>query len=138
MSPDTLDFVWDCEERGTVQSAAAGSLRVGGRDGWSPEHLVSVAAEADVMARFLQLAGSEGLGILGYVSAVNLAIEGADAAGYRIVVRPCVVLADPSEEAAARRLLSRAFELSPVCRSLKAICLEGSFVVEPDCREGGT
>ncbi|HEX7877925.1 MAG TPA: hypothetical protein VF720_00865 [Candidatus Eisenbacteria bacterium] len=137
MGRDTLDLVWDCDECGTVQSAAAGSLRVGGRDGWSPEHLVSVAAEADLMARFLQLAGREELNVLGYLSAVNLGVKRGDAGGFRVVVRPCVVLAGPAEEPAARRLLDRAFGESPVCRSLKAVRLEAAFVVEPGGRSGG-
>lgn len=129
MDKSGIDLIWNSEDTGTAESATAGELSVGGREGWNAEELLSVAVQADLMSRFLGLAGERKLTVLGYVSAVNLVTPPAPDNQFEVMLRPCVVLADPGDEPAARELMNAARKESPVCNSLTRVHLESTFVV---------
>ena len=109
-------------------SAPLRRSRRGTADARTAEELLSVAVEADLMSRFLELAAGKGMPVLGYVSAVNLIRSGHLAGDLEVMVRPCVVLVDSQDEPAARQLLHAALENSSICRSLTNVRLEGTFV----------
>lgn len=128
MNGGSVDLLWDAGACGVAESPRAGTLTVGGRSGWSPTELLSLAIESDLMALFLERT-AESLTVLGFVSAVQLHdVTGGDT-GYEAEVRPCVILARAGDEPVARRLMVEALGASAVCASLKRVRLEPEFVI---------
>jgi hypothetical protein len=80
------------------------SLSVG--DDWSPEALLSLGAESDLMTTFIGLANEASLQVLGYVSAGQF-VDVADE-GRRLAISVCIVVGSAADEAMAEETWSDA------------------------------
>jgi uncharacterized OsmC-like protein len=100
----TTELVWDAETTGTGTADDGRVLRVGPHGEWSPEELLSLAAEASLMAAVLSAAERTNLEILGYVSSAGLMAASDGAEPSELVVTPCIVVGSQSDAQVARRL----------------------------------
>ena len=116
-SPENIQIVWDAGSECTAQAAAGQFLHVCPEGDWSPEQLLLAAAESSLLVAFTRLAKERGLEVLGYVSSAG--ITRSPRRGHvRIVVRPCVAIAQAADESLVHELLGRARETAPVARAL--------------------
>lgn len=126
MTTDHIELIWDRDCACTAQTASGSRLDIGGEGQWTAEQLLMAAAESAIMTSFVALAEAHGLDVLGYVSSAAVETTAGPPASLRIVVRPCVAVADPGDVARAEALLERVREHSAVARSL-----EGTVHLDP-------
>ena len=112
------ELVWDVAARATASAEGAEPLRIAGLHGWSPEGLLAAAAAASVMTRFLALAASAHLEVLGYVSNEH-ASPGGPGCGPQIDLAPCIVVSSDDDAARARALFAAALDEADVSRALR-------------------
>ena len=126
------ETVWNAGFDGTGVCGDGRSLSVG-ENGWVPEHLFLLGAEASFMKTLLTLASEAGVDVLGFVSKARLH-EAVAPAGLPVVsLTACVAV---TSVAAARRLqeiAARAERASPIGRVL-GDRLHVTLDVEPESR----
>lgn len=110
------ELVWDVAARATASAEGAEPLRIAGLHGWSPEGLLAAAAAASVMTRFLALAASAHLEVLGYVSNEHASPGGC---GPQIDLAPCIVVSSDDDAARARALFAAALDEADISRALR-------------------
>ena len=96
---------------------------------WSPEHLYVAAVAACLMTTFRAIAESSNLEVLEYRDdSVGTLVKGEDRylSMVRVVLRPTVVISDPTKIDKAVRILRKAEEACLISRSVKS-----DVVLEP-------
>jgi hypothetical protein len=119
MTMDRVQLVWDRGCAATAQTETDGGLEIGPDGKWTADRLLMAAAESAVMTSFLALAEEQALEVLGYVSSAR--VEQGPRLAYRIIVRPCIVVARDTDIDRAKGLFAHAFERSAVATALAAI-----------------
>lgn len=132
---------WISQRRGTLSSPGLPELSVatppefpGGHPGtWSPEHLFVAAAEVCLMTTFLAIAANSKLQYLEYSSESEGTLEKTDQ-GYlitEIMIRPRIVVSDPSSVDRAREIVGKAERHCLISNSMKTrVRLEAVVTVE--------
>ena len=78
------------------------------------------AAESAVMTSFLALAERECLEVLGYVSSARVERGAGPDRAFRVIVRPCIVVACDDDVVRARSLFASALTQSALATALAA------------------
>jgi hypothetical protein len=129
------EIVWDAASRGTAFTGAGHPINVAGLDGWSPEVILATSVAASIMTRFLSLAATAHLEVLGYVSRQRAVLAGA-ADAPDIEVSPCIVVTSEQAAARARTLLDSAVSEAPAVRALRrAPMVDPRYTVVRDPRD---
>lgn len=117
-SATSSELVWDTASRGTAFLAAESSISIAGPHGWSPEIILATSVAASIMTRFLALAASANLEVLGYVSRQHATPVDESHIG-PIELSACIVTSTDEGAAHAQSLFDTAVTDATVVRALR-------------------
>jgi hypothetical protein len=113
------ETIWNGGDSGTAICGNGLELKIGAEsEGWSPEHLLLLAAETSLMASVLAAARDSDLQVLGYVSSGHLEMTDDPATLPLLTVRPCLVVESSQHVDRAAVLLKAAAAESVIGRLL--------------------
>jgi hypothetical protein len=124
------ELVWDAKLIGTAITPAGEALQVGEGTEWTPARMVSAAVQSSLMVEFLRRAEKSGIAVNGYVSSAEARLPCEPGNGARVLLAPCIVIAEADAAGRAEGLFEEALAASPICRLLgSAVQVKARFVV---------
>jgi hypothetical protein len=92
--------------------------------------MVSAAVQSSLMVEFLRRAEESGVAINGYVSSGEAKLPCEPEKRVRVLLAPCIVVAEADDSERAEELFEKALAESPICRLLgSAVQVDARFVV---------